>query len=430
MKNKIQKYQIQGKLNKILRILKGNDLKFVKENLTILWGIDRFFIFSKKYLNKKDLGIINKMEKEIDDIIHKKKISIVMIKFAVKYYKNNFKDININWLFIINKINKLGYNFAIDDLKISSAFGMNNMVRIIQKGKKKLFIKISEKRVNLQNECYSIKLINKYKKLNIPTADLLLHGLTDNRKYYAVYKFIEGKNLRDLNRKGKIPTEAAKILARIHQIKLKKVGLIYNGKSEDWYFYLRKNILSALENSKQYLYLLKKNKETNNKTYLRVRKEIQEYFRQHENLIRSAPIRLIHQDFNFHNILVKNNKIQAILDMEFSMAGDPAWDINGSDLTKNQKGKEHNMKFIQDYLKERKKLDKNFNSKDFLKRYLIYMPLRNLYLVEIMVRLNNKGFAKNFVKWFKDGFYHKFGSNYKLHLNWFEDMYTKFYEEK
>ncbi|MDR5587533.1 MULTISPECIES: phosphotransferase [Clostridium] len=142
-------------------------------------------------------------------------------------------------------------------------------------------------------------------------------------KIFGIYEYIEGVNLGKAIRGGSkidknLIEELAMTLAKIHKFKYKECGKLDKNlniihKLSPLYTWYEENMGINFKNRlgdnivKKINYIVNYNKEM----LLELDKNIS----------------LIHGDFQGTNILVKDNKISAIIDWEFSMAGNPLIDI-------------------------------------------------------------------------------------------------------
>ncbi|NFG63162.1 phosphotransferase [Clostridium sp. CMCC3677] len=142
-------------------------------------------------------------------------------------------------------------------------------------------------------------------------------------KIFGIYEYIEGVNLGKAIRGGSkidknLIEELAMTLAKIHKFKYKECGKLDKNlniihKLSPLYTWYEENMGINFKNRlgdnivKKINYIVNYNKEM----LLELDKKIS----------------LIHGDFQGTNILVKDNKISAIIDWEFSMAGNPLIDI-------------------------------------------------------------------------------------------------------
>jgi aminoglycoside phosphotransferase (APT) family kinase protein len=171
-----------------------------------------------------------------------------------------------------------------------------------------------------------IKLLTKLIKCkNIPAPKvykLSNHDIIQNREY-AIYEYMDGKNIRQAISDGYILGESfvrdvAISLAKIHSYKFDKAGFLdenLNIKEE------LPPLISLYEN-----FMGDRAKKRLGETI--VDKIINIVAKNEKILVElDKDIRLVHGDFQGTNILVKDNKLAGILDWEFVMAGHPLADI-------------------------------------------------------------------------------------------------------
>lgn len=163
-------------------------------------------------------------------------------------------------------------------------------------------------------ECQTMPVPKVYKLSN--------HEAIQNREY-AIYEYIDGKNIRQAISDGYILGEnfvrdVARSLAKIHSYKFDKAGFL------DENLNIKKELLpltSLYEN-----FMGDRAKKRLGETV--VDKIINIVIKNEKTLVElDKDIRLVHGDFQGTNILVKDNKLAGILDWEFAMAGHPLADI-------------------------------------------------------------------------------------------------------
>ncbi|WP_294403934.1 aminoglycoside phosphotransferase family protein [uncultured Clostridium sp.] len=142
-------------------------------------------------------------------------------------------------------------------------------------------------------------------------------------KYYAIYKFIEGKTLSQTLNCGEIISEeiireAAGILADIHKTRFESVGFFDETLHVEhklkplnqWYDEFMTDMVEnrlGEENAQKIKFIIQDNMD--------------------DLLHMDRNPRLVHGDFQGTNILIDKNKISGIIDWEFAMAGHPLSDI-------------------------------------------------------------------------------------------------------
>lgn len=236
-------------------------------------------------------------------------------------------------------------------------------------------------------EVFLHNLINK--KLNIPVPNI--YFFDKSKKIlpfaYLLMEYKEG-DLANNEIKRMMPEERLKLftklgkaLAKLHSIKFNKYGRIFGNKVskyeekyskpfdnwKDFYLY-------SFNNSVQNMFAAKKIKygKISKNHFLNLLPELQEHITKNIDKIKSnKKPSLIHDDYRLFNILVKENKITAILDFEMAKVGAPEkevcilpfiWDKkNPLKLAKEGKA------FVKGYAK--------LSEKDVIKFRKLYAPL-------------------------------------------------------
>ncbi|USN45438.1 MAG: aminoglycoside phosphotransferase family protein [Candidatus Woesearchaeota archaeon] len=236
-------------------------------------------------------------------------------------------------------------------------------------------------------EVFLHSLINK--KLKIPVPKILFFDKTKKILPFAylVMEFKKGdlanNEVKKMNsgERLKLFRELGKNLAKLHSIKFSKYGQIFGDKVskyeekyskpfdtwKEFYIYSFNNSVQKLSEAKNIKY-----GKISKKHFLDLLPKLEEHLS--KNMIRlksSKKPSLIHDDYRLFNILVKKNKITAILDFEMAKAGAPEnelcilpfiWDKNNPlKLTKEGKA------FIKGYAK--------ISEKEVINYRKVYVPL-------------------------------------------------------
>ena len=183
-----------------------------------------------------------------------------------------------------------------------------------------------QKRQKIWNKPIIVQQILKNSKIPFPK----IHRAGFEKGYYVVIQQrLDGKvagnrtlqqKFKDTCKNKEVHNKILKLLKQLHKIQLKKFGPLINkngGKYKTWQSYLAAQVnyaFSYLNKHSNYFALSQKEKS------------------KILDLISTANYKdkpcLLHGDMiNYSNILVKNNKITGIVDFEWSLAGDPAYDL-------------------------------------------------------------------------------------------------------
>ncbi len=93
------------------------------------------------------------------------------------------------------------------------------------------------------------------------------------------------------------------------------------------------------------------------------------------------------------------------------------------DLQNNDASTEHNRDFLLKYLSHAKQLDPDFNTKEFMQRHIIYIPLKDLHLASVLDRRPDMVVAM--LKNFERNFHHRHGKNFSGCLRWIQKFFGK-----
>lgn len=196
--------------------------------------------------------------------------------------------------------------------------------------------KIYEKIVGVSKFLLDIK--------SIPNAEIVFVERIDNDKYVFVQKKLPGENLgQRVLRKEKIVDEffydndelylqhLNEILSNLHAIRFNKFGWLkiaegtLDGEYESWqdFILLESDIwLKNIYDNRERGYRLTGNK------LQEVKEILGKYYEINKELLKTEVSCFIHGDMiNSGNVLVKDGKVSGIIDFEWALAGDPAWEF-------------------------------------------------------------------------------------------------------
>lgn len=193
---------------------------------------------------------------------------------------------------------------------------------VIDKDNKKYILKIFFESEQQYRKEYKILDIL---KTSIPVQKIYKFdtSILIENKYYAIYKFIEGKTLSKTLNYGEIISEeiireAAGILADIHKKRFEAIGFF------DESLHVEYKLKPLNQWYDEFMTDMVENR-LGEEAVQKIK------FIIHDNMddllyLDSNP-RLVHGDFQGTNILIDRNKISGIIDWEFAMAGHPLSDI-------------------------------------------------------------------------------------------------------
>lgn len=259
--------------------------------------------------------------------------------------KNNKTYLSKNVCYILEKkLEKIGVILDVNSIKRHSTQGLMNQVFSADSNFGELIIHIifscqEQRKQKVSQKIISLsKLLSKYE--NIPTAGIFQIGNLPEKRYYIIQKRIKGAIIGERKIiKNKIVDEyffkntesilkqLNKILCDLHKIRFKKYGWLkiknnnFEGTFDSWEKFLRFESRLWLKN-------LRKNFLTK-KEYDFIEEKLEIFFERYSShYFKFSKSVLIHGDMiNPGNILVKNGKITGIIDFEWALSGDPAWEF-------------------------------------------------------------------------------------------------------
>ncbi len=306
---------------------------------------------------------------------------------------------------IKNKLRKKNIFLDEKSLKLHSEQGMVNEVYIVDSNIGKLIIhigKLSEKDVQIQ-KVKRIFSVSKFIKENsdFPISEVITFGKDNKGHAFLVQNFVEGKKLSNVKNKTKYIKQLAKYVADLHQIPIKGGGCLkyelgkIRGCYKNWFVSLKKSSYTSLKN----IYEFRKSSDTmTKKDYQRLKLKLKKFFKNYKNYFINVKGKLLHGDLKFENIIVNKTGIAAIVDLEWSSAGDPAWDFSGR--------KDLNQTFFNEYFQNIKKIGQKINKKEFKLRTHLAWTIRLVCIADTFKRVKNfywamKEFEENLNKLLK-----------------------------
>lgn len=203
--------------------------------------------------------------------------------------------------------------------------------------------------------------------------------LTDTSKKilpnaFILYSKIEGQNLDLYYKKTgnkKIIEEAGELLAKIHSIKFPSYGWIVGKDIEPKFSKWLDFMLYDMDEKLNKISKIKKIPK--NMVY-----KIIDYYNENKDLlnIKKEPC-LLHKDYHFSHIFVKNNKISGIIDMEWSIAGHNELDLVKSEWFMFEKSPEIKKHFFNGY-KRYGSISKKFDKRKKLYKLILLTGLIGL----------------------------------------------------
>ena len=260
-------------------------------------------------------------------------------------------------------------------LKIHSLQGRVNETWTLDSNKGKLLLHVGKNHLpKLQYQkakriFYLSKFLSKHSK--IPLPKVLDFGKDSKGNVYTIEKFMNGKSYEDKKKRIHYPESLARIIAQLHQIKLKGAGyIVYKNEKiqtthKDWHRFL----ISLSHSCLQEVYNAKK---ISKKEYLLEKSNIQIFFRKHKRYFEKVNGSLMHGDLTVGNILSVDKRINALIDWEFSCVGDPAWEFAAHEYLQGV--------LLDNYFSELRRLGLYIDERNFLDRISVYDVIKELVI--------------------------------------------------
>ena len=209
----------------------------------------------------------------------------------------------------------------------SIRYASTGMVNPILFFDKKYVLKINVRDPDIPKLRREAVVMKKLLEVKLPVPELLvLDEDKDVLPYdFIIMGFLEGKeihaNWKNIkpSLKEKLCFEGGVLLSKIHQIDFPKFGDLQNGIGEydTWIEYIfcrlnreMKSCFDAQLFSKMQL------------------QQMENIFSEKKEILESVvEAKLVHADFHLGNLLFQEKEISGILDFEWSLAGDPEWDL-------------------------------------------------------------------------------------------------------
>ena len=236
------------------------------------------------------------------------------------------------------------YIIAKDILKTDkfelAEFGRNNWVFLTNE----LVMSIPRNGNKIQ---YNIRVAatKKLMEHNIPTTDVVDYN-NKNGIEYIITKKIEGSNIDlnkiSLNERNELHFNTGKILKNVHSIKTESFGRMDEksiGTSKTWKKFVENYFLESMNRVYKTKFLVDK-----------YGRKIESSFTNNLNLCDTVNNpSFLHGDYHLGNLLFKNNRVSALLDLDIVTSGDTAWDIGHYSRTFNKSRKEGMKHFRKGY---------------------------------------------------------------------------------
>ena len=233
--------------------------------------------------------------------------------------------------------------------------------------------------------------------MGYPVPKIYLDGVTNSKNHFYIQEFILGKNVREIKtNKFKIYNKIQNFFIDLHSnTSLPGYGKIYNdhgvwkGESSTWSNALRDKL--KLSFRRTYAADLIKDHDLEDK--------LLEILEINNNILNVGEAKsLLHGDAGLINFMGYKNELVAILDPEFAVVGDPAYEFSDKIGEKN----DYSFDFLQKYIRGITDKGININSDSFLRRGLIYSPFIVADIIPNLWEAGNTEGAKYFISIFPD----------------------------
>ena len=284
------------------------------------------------------------------------------------------------------KLRKLGIVLDRNSIKLHSEQGWVNEVYIANSNRGRLIIHVgkhSDKGVQLQKprRIFGLsKFLAEHPK--IPSSNVLTYGRDSDGNPFNVQELIEGTKLSEIQEKVIHLKQLARILAYMHQIDVPRGGHIefktnqIQGKHKDWFTFLKRESYICLAK----IYDARKKEDFSQERYLELRNRIRKFFSIYKKYFEDVKGKLLHGDIGLNNILIQGKQIVALLDLEWSCSGDPAWEFAGHQHIDEA--------FLKEYFSELKKLGASVDKDNFRFKIKLYWVIKSLFIANTFKRHN------------------------------------------
>jgi aminoglycoside phosphotransferase (APT) family kinase protein len=236
-----------------------------------------------------------------------------------------------------------------------------------------------------KRSAYAFNLFSKTEGIPVPKviATGLMRCLDGINRPYLIQEYVDANNLLQVKPKAEHLKHIAQILMKIHGLRVRNgSGSVqptkFQGSHKSWYNYLRAVVNSALKR------LLAAGAFTEQED-LEYRAKFRKLLKDNKALIDQTQKKFLHGDANLGNFLVdrKTEKIVAVLDLDFILYGDPAWEFVGKPA-----------ELYEYYLAEAKAINPKFSEESFRMRMVIYESIFYLQSVAAQIKKRRERIPK------------------------------------
>jgi len=273
-----------------------------------------------------------------------------------------------------------------------NSFTANGVISQKEEGNtRKVWVKItnsSNKFLDLEREKFMYDFI---KGLGYPSPSVILSGQTLDGNKFLVREYIRGVQLRDASSKileQSLPTLLS-FFTDLHSRRLDGFGLlqmaggVWRGESDNW--------IEALERKTKYSFFRIKQAKIplDNKLLNRLLGILNKY----AEILINTNASLLHGDAGLINFLGDEKGLTGIIDPEFALVGDPAYEFSD----KIGDDKDYPTDFFNRYLDQMERKGIDVRRESFLKRGIIYSPFIVTDIIPNLWEAKNYDGVKYFV---------------------------------
>ena len=226
----------------------------------------------------------------------------------------------------------------------------------------------------------------------VPTALMITYGQVEDT-VYTVQEYMPGKEIKHVKDEIEHLQHLAEIISYLHNVNLRGGGYLkFNGDKPEgihtnWYLFLRRFTFFWFKSIYQYVTKENISESLSSESYVRIQSKLKKYFRKYKTYFEGLRCNLLHGDLSLGNILIDGKRVSALIDLDFSMVGDPAWDFAFRDhLHKN---------LLPLYFSEMRGLGVDIDEDHFRFRISLYEPIIKLAITNSLKRKPNINIKKD-----------------------------------
>lgn len=273
-----------------------------------------------------------------------------------------------------------------------NSYSLAGTIRFLENNiEKKVRIKIT----NSQNKCLDLKreefMYGLIRKINYPTPNVFISGETITGSRFMVREYIEGTQLRgvpgDITRVCMLTLNS--FFCDLHMVSLDGFGLIekndgvWKGEAVDWVASLEAKARRSFDRMKQSNIPLK----------YELLDQLLLILSRNSNLLNINHKSILHGDAGLINFLGNEEGLTAVIDTEFALVGDPAYEFSD----KVGEDRDYSIDFINKYLDRMGEKGAHINRESFLERGIVYSPFIVVDIIPNLWEAGNRAGVSYFV---------------------------------